>query len=266
MGKFTKLAVHYDQEPEAWVRMLRFLGHYDLRVYVSNKSYIDIGAGSLRAFLIVKMIFDPPGFSGCLGSIGRWCEIHDSAEIIAHGEHAHDQPVNVSLSVLRALVPDAGDVGMAPMTVFQIGNGVVISSGAKILSGVTVGDGAVIGAGAIVTRDVDPYAIVGGVPARTIRKRQPAAPWWNFRVEYLLENMADIQTVANSQGPHQWQADRPCFVMQNTGGNMSLVGFTDGNQVRPLSEAPEPVRAYLGQAFRPGENEWIADCWDNALS
>jgi acetyltransferase-like isoleucine patch superfamily enzyme len=50
-----------------------------------------------------------------------------------------------------------------------VGNSVWIGSGAILLPGVTVGDGAVIAAGAIVTRDVAPYTLVGGVPARTMR-------------------------------------------------------------------------------------------------
>ncbi len=53
----------------------------------------------------------------------------------------------------------------------RIGNDVWIGYGVKILAGVTVGDGAVIAAGAVVTKDVAPYSIVGGVPAKTIRKR-----------------------------------------------------------------------------------------------
>jgi acetyltransferase-like isoleucine patch superfamily enzyme len=70
----------------------------------------------------------------------------------------------------------------------RIGNDVWIGYGAILTAGVTVGDGAVIGAGAVVTKDVPPYAIVGGVPARIIRKRFDdetierllAAAWWDF--------------------------------------------------------------------------------------
>lgn len=52
-----------------------------------------------------------------------------------------------------------------------IGSDVWIGSGAKILCGVTIGDGAVIGANSVVTKDVPPYAIVGGIPAKFIKDR-----------------------------------------------------------------------------------------------
>lgn len=68
-----------------------------------------------------------------------------------------------------------------------IGNDVWIGSRALILDGVTIGDGAVIAAGAVVTKDVPPYAIVGGVPAKIIKYRfsekkisqMLKSQWWN---------------------------------------------------------------------------------------
>lgn len=69
-----------------------------------------------------------------------------------------------------------------------IGNDVWIGTRAMILDGVTVGDGAVIAAGAVVTKDVPPYAIVGGVPAKIIKfrfdtseiERLLMVKWWNY--------------------------------------------------------------------------------------
>lgn len=82
-----------------------------------------------------------------------------------------------------------------------IGNDVWIGYEAVILSGVTIGDGAIIGARAVVTRDVPPYTIVGGVPAKAIKKRFSEATiafllrlqWWNWSKEKIAENIAAIK-------------------------------------------------------------------------
>ncbi len=84
----------------------------------------------------------------------------------------------------------------------MIGNDVWIGYEAVILAGVTIGDGAVIGSRAVVTKDVEPYTVVGGVPARAIRKRFPdeviadllEVKWWNWPKERIAEHLADIQT------------------------------------------------------------------------
>lgn len=80
----------------------------------------------------------------------------------------------------------------------SIGSDVWIGYSAIIMQGVTIGDGAVIGAGSVVTRDVPPYAIVGGSPARLIRYRFDgplreallASRWWD-RSDAVLERCAD---------------------------------------------------------------------------
>ncbi len=83
-----------------------------------------------------------------------------------------------------------------------IGNDVWIGYEAVILSGVTIGDGAIIGTRAVVTKDVPPYTIVGGVPAKPIRKRFSEETiaslleikWWNWSKEQIAENINAIQT------------------------------------------------------------------------
>ena len=82
-----------------------------------------------------------------------------------------------------------------------VGNDVWIGYEAVILSGVTIGDGAVIGARAVVTKDVPPYTIVGGVPARPIRRRFDEATvetllrlrWWDWPKEKIARNLVAIQ-------------------------------------------------------------------------
>lgn len=81
-----------------------------------------------------------------------------------------------------------------------IGNDVWIGFEAVILSGVHIGDGAIIGARAVVTKDVPAFTIVGGVPAREIRKRFDADTidrllqlrWWDWPVEKIRENIPHI--------------------------------------------------------------------------
>lgn len=82
-----------------------------------------------------------------------------------------------------------------------IGNDVWIGFEAVIMAGVHIGDGAIIGARAVVTKDVPPYTIVGGVPAREIRKRFDAATvgrlqalkWWDWPKERIRQNLHYLQ-------------------------------------------------------------------------
>lgn len=85
-----------------------------------------------------------------------------------------------------------------------IGHDVWIGHGAIILPGRTIGTGAVVGAGAIVTRDVAPYAIVVGNPARPVRERFPAAiaerlqrlAWWNWDHNRLRQALSDFRSLS----------------------------------------------------------------------
>lgn len=83
-----------------------------------------------------------------------------------------------------------------------IGNDVWIGYEAIILSGVTIGDGAIIASRAVVTEDVPPYTIVGGVPAKAIRKRFSEQTishllkieWWDWTKERIAQNIDAIQS------------------------------------------------------------------------
>jgi virginiamycin A acetyltransferase len=81
-----------------------------------------------------------------------------------------------------------------------IGNDVWIGYEAVVMQGVTIGDGAIIGARSLVTKDVPPYTIVGGSPAKEIRKRFDEAAvellielkWWNWPAEKVKANLSHI--------------------------------------------------------------------------
>jgi phosphonate metabolism protein (transferase hexapeptide repeat family) len=81
-----------------------------------------------------------------------------------------------------------------------IGDDTWIGHGAIIMPGVKVGNGAVVGSGAVVTKDVDPYTIVAGVPARPIKKRfnddvvekLERIKWWDWPYEKIKQNFEDF--------------------------------------------------------------------------
>ncbi len=81
-----------------------------------------------------------------------------------------------------------------------IGNDVWIGNSVTIMPGVIIGDGAIIGTNALVTSDVAPYTIVGGNPAKLIRRRFDEETtqfllqlaWWNWPIEQITKNLQSI--------------------------------------------------------------------------
>lgn len=95
-------------------------------------------------------------------TIGRYCSVARNAAIGAPDHPLHCLGTSLALAGTRAALPDKYT---------RLGNDVWVGANAVILAGVSIGDGAVIGAGAVVTKDVEPYAVMIGLPARQARLR-----------------------------------------------------------------------------------------------
>ncbi|MBX3580305.1 MAG: type B chloramphenicol O-acetyltransferase [Rhizobiaceae bacterium] len=146
--------------------------------------------------------------------IGSFCSIGSGAAFIMAGNqgHRHDWISTFPFHFMSEVGAFAGAAnGYQPAGDTVIGNDVWIGSEAVIMPGVRVGDGALIGTRALVTRDVEPYAIVGGNPARTIRKRFDDAQidlllemkWWEWP-DAVLSPAMPLLTSGDVLGLHRY--------------------------------------------------------------
>ncbi len=124
--------------------------------------------------------------------VGAYCSIADQVTILLGGEHRTDWITTFPFPAFRPSKTPRHEVSVSKGNV-TIGNDVWIGFGVTILSGVTIGNGAVIGARSVVTKDVPPYAVAAGSPARVIRERFSAVEiaaleriaWWNWTDEKI---------------------------------------------------------------------------------
>ncbi|GAD09167.1 acetyltransferase [Gluconobacter frateurii NBRC 103465] len=136
-------------------------------------------------------------------TIGDYCSIGPNVTI-ALGNHRADLVTTYPFKTLSQFWPKAedGEGDHSSKGDVVIGNDVWIGSGATILSGVTIGDGAIVAAGAVVTKNVAPYGIVGGNPAKLIKfrfsesiiTRLLALAWWNWPEDILQERVKDLMS------------------------------------------------------------------------
>lgn len=144
----------------------------------------------------VKYLFD---FTGDKLIIGKFCMIASDVTFIMNGaNHLHEAITTYPFAIFGKDWSDAMDGKTYPTKGnTRIGNDVWIGYGATIMPGVTIGDGAIIATKSVVTKDVEPYSIVGGNPSKLIRKRFTeefikellAISWWDWPIEKITEHI-----------------------------------------------------------------------------
>ena len=147
----------------------------------------------------VKYLFD---FTGDKLTIGKFCMIASDVIFIMNGANHLTESISTypfaifgddwANAMENKTYPTKGDT--------VIGNEVWIGYGATIMAGVTIGDGAIIATKSVVTKDVEPYSIVGGNPAKEIRKRFSEEKiktllelqWWDWSLEKITQNVQNL--------------------------------------------------------------------------
>lgn len=184
-------------------RKISLFSFFDKNTYISSNALINRGV-ILRKCKIGAYSYIGQNCNFNSVEVGKYCSISKNINI---GLATH--PTNfMSTSPIFFSPINGTSYTWTTVTMFEgspknvrIGNDVWIGMNASILGGVTIGDGAIIAAHAMVTKDVPPFAIVGGVPAKVLRFRFNSdvvdeiikLKWWDMPEESLRENIKGFQ-------------------------------------------------------------------------
>jgi acetyltransferase-like isoleucine patch superfamily enzyme len=204
---------------------------------------------------------------------GRYCSVGQRS-IINPGEHPTNwlsthpfvgDPSGVSCGMAGepayAAIAGAALSAPRPTERVTIGHDVWLGANTVLLSGVSIGDGAVIAAGAVVSRDVAPFAIVGGVPAQVLRYRFPAdmirrlgeLRWWDYdlgavrdAIDYSdLERAAAMLEAMKARGELQRVEDRFVRFQQQVARQTPAASVNFGSVRSNMKRAARKLRAAL---------------------
>lgn len=181
VGEFTYYSGYYHKEAFEDVCVRYLLGDG------STKNYKEIFG---EDFIFDKL------------EIGKFCSIGSGASFILAGNQGHNHKWISAYPFDKEIFPNAKS-GFETKRDTVIGNDVWIGTEAIIMPGVKIGDGAVIGTRSVVTKDVEPYTIVGGNPAKVIKKRFSDSDieklleikWWNWDIIKINEALPYICSV-----------------------------------------------------------------------
>lgn len=187
--RYANLGKHVVIGEDAWLTRCE-LGDY---VQINRRNQIDDVTMGSRTFTGANTILRH-------AEIGKFTSISWNVSLGGGGRHHYDRLALHPFAQLRQFgVVEENEPTAFPRTTF--GNDVWIGMDVTIIAGVKIGDGAVIGAGSVVTKDVPPYSIVVGAPARVHKYRFNDATierllqwkWWDWPEEILKENISIFQ-------------------------------------------------------------------------
>jgi virginiamycin A acetyltransferase len=190
-----------EKHPLEWFKDTVFLKNCITRknIEVGNYTYFCDLNGNPQDFETKNMLYHYDSLGDKL-IIGKFCQIASNVMFLMNGMF-HNQknftafPFGIFSKAIAEcfctpnFYPNKGDT--------VVGNDVWIGYNVTIMAGVTIGDGAIIGTNSHVTKDVEPYTIVGGNPAKPVRKRfdddtisiLEKVRWWNWDIEKILANI-----------------------------------------------------------------------------
>ncbi len=194
-------------------RKISILTFYDKESLISNKSRIQ------RFVVLRKCVVSDYSYIGYNtniynASIGKFCSI---SKDVCIGLPSHPTKF-ISTSPLFVNIQNGTGYSWAKQDLFNsvpgkvlIGNDVWIGMKSTIMGGITIGNGAIIAAHSVVTKDVPPYAIVGGVPSKIIKYRfdddiieaLQKSEWWNRSDDFLQSNILSFQEELSAENANR---------------------------------------------------------------
>lgn len=165
------------------------------QIIVGDYTYYDDPEDVYNFEKNVLYLFD---FIGDKLIIGKFCQIATGVRFIMNGSnHAMSGFSTYPFKVFGGKWSSKDPMQVVSKGDTVIGNDVWIGNGATIMQGVKVGDGAIIGTNSLVTKDVEPYTIVGGNPAKKIRKRFDdgtiqlllTVKWWDWDMDKITHHL-----------------------------------------------------------------------------
>ena len=188
-----------DKYPMGGQKRLCFLKNIitNPNIIVGDYTYYDDFEDAMNFEKNVKYHYD---FIGDKLIIGKFCMIAPNVTFIMNGaNHKIDAITSYPFSLFgngwEEVMPSLDELPIKGDTV--IGNDVWIGTNVTIMPGIHIGDGSIIATNSTVTKDVDPYSIVGGNPAKEIRKRFSdekieelmKMKWWDWEIDKITENL-----------------------------------------------------------------------------